>query len=120
VRRLARFARVWDLVANSGRFGNALPRLLRDAPFERFLRFSDWLDAAAGRTHGLAIEQLYELVHAWLIEQGDAPDEVAATLAADYRRSGARGRLAFAPAATAPVSVRRRRVAVRQARHLQP
>jgi hypothetical protein len=94
--------------------------LLRDAPFERFLRFSDWLDAAAGRTHGLAIEQLYELVHAWLIEQGDAPDEVAATLAADYRRSGARGRLAFAPATTTPVSARRRRVATRQARHLEP
>jgi len=36
MQRLVRFARYWDLVANSGRFPQALPLLLGDSPFATF------------------------------------------------------------------------------------
>jgi radical SAM superfamily enzyme YgiQ (UPF0313 family) len=119
VQRLARFARVWDLVANSGRFVAALPLVLDGAPFDRFMQLADWVHGAAGRTHALAAERLYELVHDWLVGQGGDRAQVAATLASDYRRSGARGRLAFAPPSGTPAGPRRA-VAARQWRHLVP
>lgn len=43
MQRLVRFARYWDLVANSGRFAHTLTVLLGDAPFANFMAFSDWL-----------------------------------------------------------------------------
>lgn len=119
VQRLARFARYWDLIANSGRFAGTLPFVLAGAPFARFLQLADWLYATVGRTHGLAAERLYELVYDWLTTQGADAAQVAGSLSADYRRSGARGRLAFAdaPSSGAPVP-RARRAMARQARHL--
>ncbi|MGZ8273518.1 MAG: DUF4080 domain-containing protein [Burkholderiaceae bacterium] len=121
LQRLARFARYWDLVANSGRFSGALPLVLGDAPFARFMDFADWVHATTGRTHAIAAERLYELVHDWLMAKGGDPAEATATLVADYRRSGARGRLALGEGASAvPRGTRRRRVAGRQARHLAP
>ncbi len=53
VERLARCARYWDLIANSGRFARTLPRLLGDAPFARFLRLADWLHCELGRAHAV-------------------------------------------------------------------
>src|SRR5262249_37003895 len=46
MQRLRRFARYWDLVANSGNFLETTPLLWEHGlPFESFLRFSDWLHA---------------------------------------------------------------------------
>jgi len=120
VERLARFARYWDRVANSGRFTGALPLILGTHPFQRFMALSDWLFAKAGRTHAIPTERLYELVHGWLTTEGGS-DLIKATaaLVADYRRSGARGRLALDGARVSPV-VARRRIAARQARRLAP
>lgn len=120
MRRLARFARYWDLLANSGRFRRTLPLLLGEAPFARFLAFSDGLHRRLGATHGIALERLYEAVHAWL---GTGPDRVRAhaALVADYAASGARGRVSFA-AAPRPARRRARPGATppRQDRHLGP
>ena len=121
MQRLARFARYWDLVANSGRFASALPLVLADAPFARFMEFADWLHAACGRTHAIPAERLYELTHRWLVEKGIDPATATTTLADDYRRSGARGRLAFGEERVlAPALRGRRRLASRQSRHLAP
>lgn len=95
MQRLARFARYWERVANSGRFGRTLPLLLGDSPFAGFLALADALHAAAGRTHAIANERLYALVHAHLLARGVAAAEATEALAADYLASGARGRLAF-------------------------
>jgi hypothetical protein len=95
MQRLSRFARYWDLVANSGRFVRTLPLLLGEAPFARFLAFADALYAATGRTHAIASERLYEFAHAHLLGRGVAAAEASAALADDYLASGARGRLAF-------------------------
>ena len=56
--RLGRFARYWDMIANSGRYLRTLPLLLGDSPFARFLAFSDWLYAETGKTHALALERM--------------------------------------------------------------
>ena len=71
MQRLARFARYWDLVANSGRFGSRLPQMLGDAPFARFLAFSDWLWTRTDTTWRLAPERLARLIDDWLISSGE-------------------------------------------------
>ena len=95
MQRLARFARYWDLVANSGRFARTLPLLLGGSPFGNFLAFADALYGATGKTHAIATERLYEQLHAHLLARGVAPAEATQALAADYLASGARGRLGF-------------------------
>ncbi len=66
MQRLVRFARYWDLVANSGRFSERLPNILGDAPFTRFLALSDWLYANTDATHRISPERLGRLLDAWL------------------------------------------------------
>ena len=95
MQRLSRFARYWDLVANSGRFVRTLPLLLGDSPFASFLAFADALYAAAGSRHAIAGERLYEHLHAHLLVRGVAPAVATGALAADYLASGASGRLGF-------------------------
>lgn len=60
--RLKRFARYWDLLANSGRFGRSLPLLLHPAPFARFMQLSDWLYHETGQTHRLNLQRLFRLL----------------------------------------------------------
>lgn len=58
LQRLQRFARYWDLTANSGRFPSQVSKLLADQPFENFLGFSDWLYQELGVTHGISARRL--------------------------------------------------------------
>jgi radical SAM superfamily enzyme YgiQ (UPF0313 family) len=119
MQRVGRFARYWELVANSGRFRQTLPLLLRDTPFACFMQFSDWLFATTQQTHAIALERLFDLMRRFLVEQlGIAEDVASACLLADYGSTGARGKLAF-PAApsTAPRRAAMQRASNRQARH---
>ena len=84
MQRLVRFARYWDLVANSGRFATTLPTLLADAPFARFIAFSDWLYAKTDATHRIALDRLAVLVTQWLCLQGADHSEVASLIAQDH------------------------------------
>ena len=59
MQRLRRFARYWDLVANSGNFPEALPALTN---FCEFLKLSDWLYAETRQTHAIARARLGELL----------------------------------------------------------
>ncbi len=105
MQRLRRFARYWDLIANSGNFVETTPLLWRDgSPFHDFLRFSDWLFAQTRQTHSIALSRLRELIAQYLTEEaGQSHEDVHATIQRDTRR--ARG---GAPLDTPP----------RQARHL--
>ncbi|MBK1643092.1 B12-binding domain-containing radical SAM protein [Thiocapsa imhoffii] len=122
LQRLVRFARYWDLIGNSGRFTQTLPLLLAASPFTRFLECVDALYARLGTTHGIALERLYEALHAWLLEHGGDPQQITATLLSDYAASGARGQLGFAPERVRPAPARREDSATpaRQRRHLRP
>ena len=138
LQRINRFARYWDMLANSGRFGTSLTLLLSSAStsssaFGHFLDFSDWLWQTTGKTHEFAYEKLIDYLHDHLTgARGLQRETVKTALLADYLASGARGRpdcladslnsalaggrnaqrLAAAPTAAQPR-------AERQARHVQ-
>lgn len=84
LQRLTRFARYWDMVANSGRFTNTLPALLGDHPFANFLALSDWLYAQTGATHNIALDRLAHLLGSWLQRQGMSAATSAALIGSDY------------------------------------
>ncbi len=83
MQRLVRFARYWDLVANSGRFPNTLPLILDSSPFANFMALSDWLFATAGATHRIALERLAALVGEWLATQPLDPEQCRSKMEAD-------------------------------------
>jgi hypothetical protein len=121
MQRISRFARYWDLVGNSGRFHQTLPLLLGAAPFDNFMRFTDWLYGETHKTHEFAFERLCEFLHGHLTQVTgvDVADATAAVLT-DYEASGARGRLAFMDAGVRPRDAQNAtaRARMRQARHV--
>ncbi len=123
MQRLSRFSRYWDIVANSGRFKQALPLLLGDDAFANFLAFSDWLYTTTGKTHAIAHERMVAFLHGYLVAQPGADTaQVSATLVADYRATGGRTHFDFeAPGGPRPLPKPRRAgkaTPVRQSRHL--
>lgn len=95
MQRLRRFARYWDLVANSGNFVASTPLIWTDpagaagSPFWAFWRFSEWLFGEAGRTHDLALVRLAEWLFRYLTQVvGHPPAAVAEVLRRDYQRGG--------------------------------
>ncbi len=88
MQQLVRFARYWDLVANSGRFTNTLPLILgaslSDSPFANFMQLSNWLYATTDATNRIALERLAVLVAKWLVSIGMDEEQVAAVLRSDY------------------------------------
>lgn len=114
MQRLVRFARYWDLVANSGRFAHTIPVLLGEAPFDNFMAFSDWIYAHTDATHRIALDRLAKLVAQWLQLRGMGAGEAAALLASDYAgKVDAPSRPAKQPAET-PKAI----APTRQVRHL--
>jgi radical SAM superfamily enzyme YgiQ (UPF0313 family) len=107
MQRLVRFARYWDLVANSGRFANTVIEIMGKAPFENFMAFADWIYARTDATHRIALDRLAGLVREWLQVCGMPKDDAVALVASDY--AGRVDAPAAKPAVVAPS---------RQARHL--
>jgi len=107
MQRLVRFARYWDLVANSGRFANTVVQIMGKAPFENFMAFADWIYARTDATHRIALDRLAGLVREWLQVCGMSKEDAAALVASDY--AGRVDAPAAKPAVVAPS---------RQARHL--
>jgi len=96
MQRVNRFARYWDVVANSGRFINSLPLILGDSPFQRFLQVSDSLYKTSGSTWKIALRRLFDLLHlAMTVELGIAELEAREVLAKDFARVGFKGTLDF-------------------------
>lgn len=119
---LSRFARYWDMVANSGRFKKTLPTLLGEQPFDRFMNFSNWLFAATNQTHQIALKRLFDLVYEYMTGVMELPDsEVSSVLIADYSRSGQKGLSGFMRPVThdehAKDQHKAKTAAKRQARH---
>jgi len=90
MQRMRRFARYWDLVANSGNFVESTPLIWTDgSPFREFLDFSDWLYARFRRTHAIALRRLcaalYEYLTSRVSMQGP---QIAAIIGRDYERGG--------------------------------
>jgi hypothetical protein len=125
MQKLRRFARYWDMVGNSGNFIETTPLIWKDgSPFHGFLRWSEWLHAKTGRTDGIALSRLMELLFEFLTAEGGTDARLAAEkLWSDYQRGGRRDKPGFLkdhlpaeqmeskPRAAAPLPKR-------QARHL--
>ncbi|HEU4777525.1 MAG TPA: DUF4080 domain-containing protein [Telluria sp.] len=109
MQRLVRFARYWDLVANSGRFTHTIERMLGESPFANFMAFSDWIYGKTDATHRIALDRLAALVGQWLQTRGMSQAEASALVASDYA-----GRV-DAPAKKAKPQIN---APARQARHL--
>ncbi|MCX7172664.1 MAG: DUF4080 domain-containing protein [Proteobacteria bacterium] len=90
MQRLKRFARYWELVANSGRFAHTLPVLLGDAPFDNFMACSDWLFSTADATSGISLDRLAKLLVQWLQTRGYSREVAEALLASDYAGQASR------------------------------
>lgn len=103
---LRRFAKTWDLVANSGNFVETVPwfwqrpmfaetgaemneAVTNLSPFAEMLAFSRWLYQQTQRTHGIALPRLLGLVFTYLTEvAGHSPTELAPIVLRDYERGG--------------------------------
>jgi radical SAM superfamily enzyme YgiQ (UPF0313 family) len=134
--RFTRLARYWDLIANSGRFGQAMALLLNtvstesptSSPFWAFMDFSDWLwensPKTKGKTSGITPENLVDALHAYLIDLRKFDTElVTQTLLADYIASGARARpdvlRSLIPKLPLPQVKAGKQLSQRQTQHLQ-
>jgi hypothetical protein len=92
MQRVNRFARFWDMIGNSGRFGKTLPVILAQQPFENFLELSDCLYELAGSSWKISLRRLFSLLFIALTEQLKLrPELVRGSLLADYKRSGQKG-----------------------------
>lgn len=93
---LTRFARYWDMIANSGRFVETLPLILGQEAFSRFLKLSNWIFATTEQTHRISLPRLFNLVYLGLTTELDVEDTVAAlALQSDFDRSGLKGKPNF-------------------------
>jgi radical SAM superfamily enzyme YgiQ (UPF0313 family) len=98
IQELRRFARTWDMVANSGNFVETIelwweaPVAGDDAelsPFTEFRRFTAWLSANEGLTQGISLGRLVERVFEYLTTKRGIPSQrVADILWRDYQRGG--------------------------------
>jgi hypothetical protein len=93
LQRMNRFARYWDLIANSGRFTRTAKFLLADQAFANFMAFSDWLYAHSDQTHQIAQERMAKWLYQYLLARGADATALAAMITADYLATGARGKL---------------------------
>lgn len=125
MQRLRRFARYWDLTANSGKFVETAPLIWEGAAsaFGEFMAWSDWLWAQTGRRQGIALGRLAELLFVYLTQvRRRAAEETAARLWRDWQRAGQRERPEFlAPHIPNSEAARARKIraaAPRQGRHM--
>ncbi len=89
IQRLQRFARFWDLYANSGNFASTFPLLWADrSPFASVMAFSEALYQRWGKTHAIPLEALAEGLFDYLKERD--PAAIARSLWADLSRGGRR------------------------------
>jgi hypothetical protein len=95
------------------------------SPFHAFLRLSDWLHARTGRTDGIALVRLMELLFEFLTgELKLEAKPVAETLWRDYQRGGRHDKPSFLKdfplTEEKAIGLRKAKTALpkRQARHL--
>ncbi len=134
MQRLRRFAKYWDLVGNSGNFVALTPLIWQGSengaapaaitPFNRFLRFSDWLYAQIGRTDTIALVRLAQGLFEFLTGELKLEKQIVAeTLWRDWQSAGRRDPpefiREFLPAEKV-IRVRAPKISLpkRQARHL--
>ena len=96
MQKLKRFARYWDIIANSGRFKHSKSLLLGDKPFENFLNLTNWLHAETDQTHKIALPRLFSLLFKFITTVLKLNEqETVKFLLRDYEESGIKGQAKF-------------------------
>jgi radical SAM superfamily enzyme YgiQ (UPF0313 family) len=91
LQRIGRFARYWDLIANSGNFLKTRHLLWTgiESAFQGFMEFSDWLFGVVGRRASISLKSLVEHVAVFLqTQRGLGLDAFGSDLTEDYMRGG--------------------------------
>ncbi len=128
MQKMRRFARFWDLIANSGNFVESTPLIWKEkaSAFHAFMDWSEWLFGKIGRRHGIALATLAESLFEYLTSTaGQDKREVAEVLWRDYQRGGRHDAPGFLQPHLSPESAARRllprgEAPKRQQRHLVP
>jgi hypothetical protein len=101
MQRVKRFARYWDMIANSGRFKHTLPLILgiknpneNTSAFKRFMQLSDALHNTEGSTWKIALPRLYKLLYEVVSDELAIPEEqMREYLEKDHQRTKQKGSL---------------------------
>ena len=118
MQKLKRFARYWDMIANSGRFKHSKDFLLGERPFENFLILSDWLHSETDQTHKIALPRLFNLLFKFMTEVLNLNEQQTEQfLMMDYDASGIKGHPKFMHQLNTSVKEFKRRSESRQQRH---
>jgi radical SAM superfamily enzyme YgiQ (UPF0313 family) len=89
MQRVNRFARFWDMIANSGRFKNTIPLILGETPFENFMQLSDSLYKTVGSTWKISLQRLFVLSYEVLKSRAGLDESLLfERMQQDYDRSG--------------------------------
>ena len=122
MQRMRRFARYWDLVANSGNFTTTLALLWQqdESPFRAFMAFAESLYKKLKRTHQIALPVLAQALFDYLADECEVPrDTAAATMMQDWSRVPGREGLRLSGTQAAEREAPKRSTAgSRQARHV--
>jgi radical SAM superfamily enzyme YgiQ (UPF0313 family) len=97
LQRVNRFARYWDMIANSGRFKHTLPIILgsdNNSAFFRFMQLSQALFDQEGSTWKIALPRLYKLLYSVLTTELEIDAlQVKESLERDFQSSKQKGSL---------------------------
>ena len=98
MQRMRRFAKYWELVANSGNFNTSRDLIWAKerSPFHEFFAFSNWLYEREGQSHGIPLGRLAEHVFRFLVDEQKIDEEqVAQSIWHDYTSGGREDRPGF-------------------------
>lgn len=88
LQKMNRFAKFWDLYANSGQFKNFMAwfseRSLGSSFFWSFFAFSEFLSARFTETHSLSLMSLSEQAWLYLKQNGATAEQAAALIEKDF------------------------------------
>lgn len=89
MQQMNRFARFWDMLANSGRFRETLPLLMDASPFAHFMTISDAMFDRLGQTHKISLLRLFDALHGIAIDVFELDSEaLIEAITLDFQRSG--------------------------------
>lgn len=85
LQKMNRFAKFWDLYANSGEFKNFMLWLKQtDSLFDRFFKLSEHLSLQFTETHSLSLMSLAEQAWLYMLKSGVDRDTAAAIIEKDF------------------------------------
>ena len=90
-----KFAKFWDLTANSGNFISTMRFILGDQPFSQMKKLTNFMLKKHSESHSIALNALAETLFLFLKESGVEEAKAKQILIEDYKRDEKRGLPAF-------------------------